>query len=101
VSEAERMAGRVGPVLEASPTAQAVLDAILAEHPDALVLDRGSYWRVLVPGRCRVTRRAIEGRLGHAFELPGELERVMPSFKGRLVITGDEATWTLGADGPA
>ena len=89
MSEAET----VGPVLEASETARAVIDAIQLLNPHVLVVDRGSYWRVLVPGRCVVTRRAIEARLGRPFVLPGDLERVMPSFKGRLVVSEDEASW--------
>ncbi len=88
------IAGHVGPVLEAGETAQAVVDAIMAENPGAQLIDRGSYWRVLVRGRCTVTRRAIEARLGRPFVLPGDLERVMPSFKGKLVMGDDQVVWT-------
>jgi hypothetical protein len=88
------ISGHVGPVLEASETAQAVVDAIFAENPGAKMIDRGSYWRVLVPGRCAVSRRAIEARLGRPFVLPGDLERVMPSFKGKLVVSDEEVIWT-------
>jgi len=88
------MAGRVGPVLEAGEVAQAIVDAIRAQHPDARVVDRGSYWRVLVAGSCRITRAAIEARLGRPFVLPGDLERVMPSFKGKLLLSEDEVSWS-------
>jgi hypothetical protein len=88
------MAGSVGPVLESGEVAQAIVDAIRAAHPGARVLDRGSYWRVLVVAPCRVTRAAIEARLGRAFVLPGDLERVMPSFKGKLLISDDEVSWS-------
>jgi hypothetical protein len=86
--------GAVGPVLESGAVARAIVDAIVAAHPDAQIVDRGSYWRVLVPGRCRVTRAAIEARLGAPFVLPGDLERVMPSFKGRMILGADEVTWS-------
>jgi hypothetical protein len=89
-------AAQVGPVLEVGDAAEAVVAAIREQHPDAQVLDRGSYWRVLVPGRCTVSRAAIEARLGRAFVLPGDLERVMPSFKGRFAVTDETATWTSG-----
>jgi len=84
----------VGPVLEAGETARAVADAIVAAHPSATIIDRGSYWRILVPGGCRVTRRAIEERLGRPFALPGDLERIMPSFKGKLLISDEEVSWS-------
>jgi hypothetical protein len=98
--DASFMADRVGPVLEVGEIAQAVVAAIRAHHPDAETIDRGSYLRVLVPGRCVVTRLAIEERLGRPFVLPGDLERIMPSFKGRLHISDDQVTWTSAAPGP-
>jgi hypothetical protein len=88
------MTGRVGPVLEAGEVARAIIDAIQASCPGARVVDRGSYWRVLVAGRCRVTRAAIEACLGRTFVLPGDLERVMPSFKGKLLVSDDEVSWS-------
>jgi len=87
---------RVGPVLDASAASAAVVAAIRALNPDALVEDHGSYLRVLVPGRCTVTREAIERALGRPFRLPGDLERLMPSFKGTFAVSEDDATWSLG-----
>ncbi len=85
----------VGPVLEAGETARAVIAALRRLNTDVVVLDRGSYLRVLVPGRCRMTREAVERALGRPFRLPGDLERVMPSFKGRLVVGDDEVVWSF------
>lgn len=91
-----RRASGVGPVLQAGQVAGAVVEAIRALQPGVVVEDRGAYLRVFVPGRCRVTREAIEEALGAPFHLPGDLERVMPSFKGKLTVTSEEATWEAG-----
>jgi hypothetical protein len=95
VADDSEFLDHVGPVLEASDTARAVIAAILQFNDRVVVQDRGSYLRVLVPRRCEVTREAIEGILGSAFRLPGDLEALMPSFKGRFTVTEDAAVWTF------
>jgi len=90
------MLNRVGPVLESGNTASAIVAAIKTLNENVEVQDRGSYLRVLVPRRCVVTRIAIEQALGTPFLLPGDLERVMPSFKGRFAVSDDKAMWTWG-----
>jgi nitrite reductase/ring-hydroxylating ferredoxin subunit len=87
----------VGPVLQAGPLGAAVVEAIRALNADVRVVDRGAYLRVLCPGRCVVTRSAIEERTGSSFRLPGDLELVMSSFKGRLTVDDDEARWELSS----
>ncbi len=86
----------VGPVLEPGDAALAVIAAIRRCNAEVDVEDHGSYLRVRVPGRCVVTREAIEECLGRGFRLPGDLEAVMPSFKGRLALSQDDAVWSLG-----
>jgi hypothetical protein len=71
----------------------ALVAAIRDQNPGVVVIERGSYVRVLAPERCCVTREAIERRLGEACRLPSALESVMSSFKGRLTVTEDEASW--------
>jgi len=88
---------RVGPVLEASDAARAVIAAIRDLNDEVIVQDRGSYLRVLVPRRCEVTREAIERVLGHPFRLPADLEPVMPAFKGTFTVTEERAVWALKA----
>lgn len=83
----------VGPVLLPSELGQAVLSAIRAANPGVRVQDRGAYLRVLSPGRCAVTRAAIEEALGQAVKLPGDLELCMPSFKGLLSVDAERAVW--------
>ncbi len=84
---------RVGPVLEAGESAAAVVAAIEELNADVEVQDRGAYLRVLAPGRCVVTREAIARAGAAGFRLPGDLERIMPSFKGRFAVSDDEASW--------
>jgi len=88
------MTDEVGPVLEASEVGHAIVAAIREANPGATVVDRGAYLRVLVPGRCVVRRDAIARLLGRPFRLPGDLELVMPSFKGRIAIGDDEVVWS-------
>jgi len=83
----------VGPVLQAGPVADAVIAAIRELNAGVEIVDRGSYLRVLCPRRCRVTRAALERHRGGPFQLPVDLELVMPSFKGRLSMSEEEACW--------
>jgi len=83
----------VGPVLEASESGRAVLAAICELNERVEVVDRGAYLRVLVPGRCVVTRGAIEQALGRAFHLPTDLEALMPAFKGFLAMDDERVEW--------
>ena len=52
----------VGPVLEAGPTAWAVIAVMRRLHPDLSLLDRGAYLRVSVPGRCVLDLAELERR---------------------------------------
>jgi hypothetical protein len=85
----------VGPVLEAGPVTSVLIAAIRERHPEADIQDRGSYLRVLVPQRCVLARAAVERLLGRGFQLPGDLELVMPAFKGDFSVTDDEAVWEV------
>jgi hypothetical protein len=84
----------VGPVLEANETSRALVAVILKTNEGATVEDRGSYLRVLVPQSCVLSRAAIEKELGRVFRLPGDLEPLMPSYKGTVRMSGDEVSWS-------
>ena len=84
---------RVGPVLITGSVGDAIVAAITGAHPDALVLTHGSYSRVLVPGRCVVSRADVEAQLGRRVTFPSDLEKVMPSFKGAFTVTEETAEW--------
>jgi hypothetical protein len=85
----------VGPVLTPGPLADAIIAAIRAANGGVNVIDRGAYLRVLVPGRCHLDSAQVAAVLGAPFRLPGDLEAIMPSFRGRLTIASESATWDL------
>ena len=87
----------VGPVLTKSAIADAVVAAIFDLNPDARLLDRGSYVRVSAAGRCELTREAVEAHLGAPFELPSDLESVMMSFTGELIVSEHGVLWVAKA----
>jgi hypothetical protein len=84
----------VGPVLRVGLLADVIVNVLRRTHPETRVVDRGSYLRVLAPARCELRRADVEQELGAAFVLPGDLEKVMPSFQGALSLTDERAVWT-------
>ena len=84
---------QVGPVLRTGAVADAVLTALRQLNPGMEVLDRGSYARVSAPGRCVLTREAVERLLGRPFRFPGEVEMIMPAYRGRMRMGEDEIEW--------
>ena len=82
-------------MLTASDDAHAIVAAIRELNAEVSVEDRGAYLRVLVPGRCVVTKSAIERVLGRAFRLRGDLEPLMPAFKGFLRLDDERAEWSF------
>jgi toluene monooxygenase system protein D len=87
----------VGPVLEAGEVADAIVRAIRETNPEVDVQDRGSYLRVLVPGRCVLERARVERILGRSFALPAELELTMVAFTGSITFSANRVIWSLGA----
>ncbi len=83
----------VGPVLRAGALTDEIVAALRLLNPGVRVVDQGSYVRVAVPGRCRLTRTAVEEVRGKRFRLPQDLEGVMSSFAGRFTVTEEEARW--------
>jgi MmoB/DmpM family len=85
----------VGPVLEASETGRALVAAILNSNPGARVEDRGAYLRISCQRRCLLTVEAAERELGRRFNLPVDIEAVMPAFKGLITISDGYVEWSL------
>jgi hypothetical protein len=86
----------VGPVLLAGRVADAIVAAIRKQNSGVRVSSRGSYIRVAATDRCEVHGHVVEQLLGERFRLLHDLERVMPSFRGRLVLSEDVASWEAG-----
>lgn len=85
----------VGPVLMAGEITDKLVMAIKKLNKKVEIQDHGSYIRVLVPIQCRLTRQAIQAQTGLSFVLSDDLELIMPSFKGRFMVSKDEALWTF------
>ena len=85
-------------MLQTGEVADAIIAAIEASNQDVVLLPRGSYTRVLVPRLCTVSREGVEEHLGRRIQFRRELEKVMPSFKGSLLITDERAEWRDRAD---
>ena len=90
----------VGPVLQATPFADAVVAAIQDENDDVDVRYEGAYLRVRVPGVCRLSRAAIVAITGRDVQFPGELEVIMSSFAGVMQLTDRTALWRLASETP-
>jgi toluene monooxygenase system protein D len=88
----------VGPVLQSTPFAYAVLAAIEDLNDPVTVHDEGAYLRVLVPRVCRLSRAAVEAVTGSPVRFPGDLEVIMSSFAGLVRLTEDEAVWWLAGE---
>lgn len=88
----------VGPVIRGMDAnlADAVIDAIEVDNPDAEVLvdDQGGYIRIGTPDVCRLTRASLEEALGRTFQLH-QLEPQLAGFAGRMKLTDDDVVWFL------
>jgi toluene monooxygenase system ferredoxin subunit len=92
-------AGRVGPVLLAGVVTDAVIEAIKDTHANALIVDHGSYLRVLVPDRCVIRAADVRARLHAPFHIPVDLEPLMCSFKGLFTASDEEAVFSSKSRG--
>jgi hypothetical protein len=83
----------VGPTLRASPFSWIVVAAIEVDNDDVQVDADDSSIRVQTEDVCRLRRSVIEGLAHRSVMFPNELESVMSSFEGRLVMDSDRAIW--------
>lgn len=98
----DRLAPReVGPILLAGRVSEAIVAAIRQQNAGVRVFQRGAYLRISVSGRCEVGAEAIGRMLGEPFRIPQDLERVMPSFRGRISLSEDLAVWEATPHGGA
>lgn len=90
----------VGPVLQLTPFAEAIVEAIRDENNHVVVHHEGAYLRVLVPGVCRLSRAALQAVTGQDVQFPGDLELVMSSFTGVIRLTDEAAVWSSADQTP-
>lgn len=83
----------VGPVLMGNDDGRRLAAAIVQANPGARIVDRGAYVRVKAESPCVVTHDQIAQAWGRPLALPGELEAIMTSFAGDLVLAHDEVRW--------
>ncbi|HEV7863401.1 MAG TPA: MmoB/DmpM family protein [Acidimicrobiia bacterium] len=88
----------VGPVLQPTPLARAVVATMEDENDGLVVHDEGAYLRVLGPRVCRVSRSGVEARTGVPVRFPGDLEVIMSSFAGLMAMNEDGAVWWLASE---
>ena len=98
MSTSDGAADGVGPVLQATPFAHAVVSVIEEENEGVLIHDEDAYLRVLVPRVCRLSRAGLEAAMGAAVRFPGELELVLSSFTGVMELSEDGAVWRLAGE---
>jgi toluene monooxygenase system protein D len=98
VTAARQASDGVGPVLQPTPLARAVVAAMEEENDGVVVHDEGAYLRVLGPRVCRVSRSGVEARTGVPVRFPGDLEVIMSSFAGLVAMNEDGAVWWLASE---
>ena len=83
----------VGPVLQATPLARFMIEALEEEHEDVFVEDAGAYYRVFAPGVCRLRKDVVDEIAGRDVEFPRELEVILSSFTGKMILNDRGAVW--------
>ena len=75
---------------------RAIIDAILADNPEAIVSDQPAMVKVDVPGQLVIRRATVEDKMGRAFDLQ-ELQLHLITISGHLDETDDEFTLSWNA----
>jgi hypothetical protein len=83
----------VGPVLQATPLARYIIEALEEEHEGLFVEDAGAYYRVFAPGVCRLRKEVVDEIAGRDVVFPRELEVILSSFTGRMKMNDSGAVW--------
>jgi hypothetical protein len=83
----------VGPVLQATPLARYMIEALEEEHEGLFVEDAGAYYRVFAPGVCRLRKDVVDEIAGRDVGFPRELEVILSSFTGKMMMNDSGAVW--------
>ncbi len=73
----------VGPVLQATPLARCMIEALEEEHEGLFVEDAGAYYRIFASGVCRLRKEIVDEIAGRDVSFPRELEVILSSFTGK------------------
>lgn len=77
--------------LQANEDSRCIVDAIVADNPEAIVNRQPAMVKIDVPGRLVIRRTSIEERLGRDFDLQ-EVQVHLISLSGHVDETEDELT---------
>lgn len=83
----------VGPVLQSTPLARCMIEALEETHEGLFVEDAGAYYRVFAPGVCRLTKELVDDIAGRDVAFPRELEVILSSFTGKMIMNDRGAVW--------
>ena len=75
---------------------RAIVNAILADNPGAIVSDQPAMVKVDVPGQLVIRRATVEDKMGRNFDLQ-ELQLHLITISGHLDETDDEFTLSWNA----
>lgn len=75
---------------------RAIVNAILADNPGAIVSDQPAMVKVDVPGQLVIRRATVEDKMGRDFDLQ-ELQLHLITISGHLDETDDEFTLSWNA----
>ncbi|MGO4395325.1 MmoB/DmpM family protein [Variovorax sp. M-6] len=82
--------------LQTSETARAIVEAIVADNPDASVVDYPAMVKIDSPGRLVIRRASVEERVGRRWDLQ-EIHLSLISLSGSIEETDDEFILHWGA----
>ena len=82
--------------LQISESARAIVEAIVADNPEASVSESPAMVKIDAPGRLTLRRATVESLLGRRWDLQ-ELHLSLISLSGSIEETDDEFTLHWGA----
>jgi phenol hydroxylase P2 protein len=82
--------------LQTSETARAIVEAIVADNPDATVVEYPAMVKIDSPGRLVIRREAVEALVGRRWDLQ-EIHLSLISLSGSIEETDDEFILHWGA----
>lgn len=82
--------------LQSTDVARSIVDAIVADNPEATVAEYPAMVKIDAPGRLVIRRESVEERLGRRWDLQ-EIHLNLISLSGNIDETDDEFSLQWGA----